>query len=76
MSEWVTYGKGCIFCLNSIATVNIQERRTSRRRLMYLGYIMFGSFPTLYKLFEATMEEFRGTAEPENSESPENLEKA
>ena len=24
MSEWVTYGKGCIFCLNSIATVNIQ----------------------------------------------------
>ncbi len=25
---------------------------------------------------EATMEEFRGTAEPENSESPENLEKA
>lgn len=23
MSEWVTYGKGCIFCLNSIVTVNI-----------------------------------------------------
>ena len=28
-----------------------EERRTSRRRLMYLGYIMFGSFPTFYKLF-------------------------